>query len=495
MEDQRTMKLPGRKSRRLVVIVLFSSIALACTPLFAQGGGGMINAPSALSQTNSAQNPFVGSVPEGKASPQVLQISFKDAIDRGLRNNLGLLLQGDTTLAARGAKWKELSALLPNVSGTVSANVARINLAAQGFRFSSPQFAGIPTVVGPFGFFDARLNFSQSVFDWSAINRERSASENEKAAQYTYKDARDLVVLAVGNAYLLALAEAARVDTAEAQVTTAQTLYDRSVNQQKAGVAPAIDVLRAQVELQSRQQDLINARANYAKQRLSLGRVIGLAPGQQFELIEKMPYEPLATATLDDDLRRAYASRSDYQAAAIRVRAAERMRRAASAEHYPTVEIGGSFGDTSVTVGSPEKTYQMGATLSIPIFAGGRTHGDVLQAEANLRDARSRLEDLRGQIDYDVRAARLDLEAASQAVEVARSTVDLAGQTLIQARDRFAAGVTDNLEVVQAQESVATANDNYISSLYSHNLAKVALARAVGIAEEGVKQYLQSKHP
>lgn len=493
------MNLPVRKSRGLGTVPLGKSFGLLLCFLSAFGQPGRcqsaaptINAPS---YSAAPQSVFSRSVPEGKVVPQTLQISFQEAIDRALRNNLGLLLRSDATLAARGRKWKELSALLPHVSAGVSESVAKVNLAAQGLRFTGPAFAGIPTVVGPFGSFDARLNFSQSIFDLELLHRERGAEADEQAAKHNLKDARDLVVLATGNAYLEALAGRARVETAEAQVATAQALYDRAGTQLKAGVAPAIDVLRAQVELQSRQQQLITARNNYAKQKLALARVIGLATGQEFALIEKMPYEALVTAGLEDDLRRAYTNRSDYLAAMQQLRAAQRLRRAATAEHYPSLAIGGSFGDSAITPGSPEKVYQATASLQIPIFAGGTAKADALQAEASLRDAQAQLDDLRGQIDYDVRVARLDLDAAAQQVEVARSSVDLASQTLVQARDRFAAGVSDNLEVVQAQEALASANESYIASLYAHNVAKVALARAVGFAEEGVKQYLMSRRP
>ncbi len=444
---------------------------------------------------SSSQSPFLGSVPEGTASKQVLSLSFKDAIDRGLRNNLGLLLQSNDILAARGQKWHELSALLPDVNATTSENVAKVNLAAEGIRFTGPAFAGIPSVVGPFGSFDARVNWSQSLFDLNAWDRERGASENVRAAQANYKNARDLVVLAVGNGYLEALSGEAREETAQAQLDTAQTLYEDSLDQEKAGVIPEIDRLRAQVEMQVRRQQLIVARNDYAKEKLTLARVIGLPPGQEFILSEKEPYEPLAAMSVEDALRRAYADRSDYQAAQRQVFAAKYFERAAKAEHLPTLQIGGNFGDSSVAPGSPLFVYQAGATLKIPIFAGNKSHADELQADAALKQSEQRLADLRGKIDYQVRTALLDLQAASDQVSVAQSAVQLADQTLGQARDRFAAGVSNNLEVVQAQESVAQANESYIAALYAHNLAKVELAQAMGFAEEGVKLYLQGHNP
>ena len=471
-----------------------AATAPSSSPSYSSAGGST-TATGNSSQSNNpgaalSQSPFSGSVPEGKALPGVLPLSFKDAIDRGLRNNLGILLQSDSTLTARGERWKELSELLPHVNASVSETAEQIDLAALGFRFNFP---GIPNVVGPLGVFQAGGYLTQSLFDYHAIERKRGASYNERSVQYSLRNARELVVLAVGNSYLVALAGAARVATSQADVITAQALFDKAADQQKAGVIPAIDALRAHVELQTRQQQLIVARNDYAKQKLTLGRVIGLPPGQEFSLTTEAPYEPLAIAALEEDLQRAYASRPDYLAAAQQVRSAEEFRRAATAEHYPTLDLAGNYGAAGIRPGDSHGVFQVAATLNIPIFEGGKIHSDVLEAEATLRQSRQQLENLRGQIDYEVRSARLDLTAAADQVEVARSSVDLASQTLIQARDRFSAGVTDNLEVVQAQEALASANESYISSLYSHNLAKISLAKAIGFAEEGVKQYLQRK--
>ena len=482
-------------SRWIARCCLLAGLVLACTAAWPQSDDTETStpAPSAASGGSefslSPQSPFSGSVPEGTATGEVLPLSFKDAVDRGLRNNLGLLLQGDNTMYVHGERWKELSNLLPNLNASISETAAQQDLAALGFR----GFAGIPTVIGPYNYFDMHASLTQRVFDLHALQRERGAAANEKAAQQSYRDAREFVVLAIGNAYLLAIAAAARVETAQAQVETARALYDKTADQQKAGLVPAIDALRAQVELQSRQQQLIVARNTFAKQKLTLARIIGLAPGQEFKLTTRAPYEPLAAMGVDEALRRAYNARSDYQAARIKVAAAQYFRRAATAEHVPSLDVAGNYGDVGVTPGNSHGVFQVTGTLNIPIFAGGKAHADTLQAEANLRQYRSQMDDLRGRIDYEVRTALLDLAAAAQQVEVARSSVTLADQTLTQARDRFAAGVADNLEVVQAQEAVAAANESYISSLYAHNLAKVELAKAIGFAEDGVKQYLQGK--
>ncbi len=436
----------------------------------------------------SNQSPFSGSVAQGTVKPEAIPLSFQDAIDLGLKNNLGVLLQSYNTIAARGEKWKELSALLPNVTGAVSVNAVQDNLVARGFRFP-----GFPTVIGPYGFTDARVYLSQSILNLKALNRQRGATDDERAAQFSYKDARDIVVLATGNAYLQALSGAARLETAEAQLQTAQALHTKATDQQNAGLSPAIDTLRARVEFQNRQQQLIVARNEFAKQKLALVRAIGLPTGQEIVLTDKAPYDRLATAGIEESLQRAYASRSDYLAAVQQVRAAEHYRKGASAEYFPTIDMTADYGDLGVNFGNSHGTFSVGGRLNIPIFQGGKVHADVLQADATLRQNRAQLENLRGQIEYEVRTALLDIAAADEQVEVARSSVDLAEQTLTQARDRFSAGVTDNLEVVQAQQSVASAHESYISSLYAHNLAKIELVRAMGYAEQGVRQYLKSK--
>lgn len=468
-----------------VVVLGFLSILLLSSMSFAQVTSGT---PSVT--LPGTQSPFQGSAPEGNATPEVLQIDFKEAIDRGLRNNLGLLLAGDQVQTARGQRWQQLSELLPNISVRATEAVQTQSLAALGFRSSVFPFS-VPRVIGPFNYFDLRANAEQTVFSYRALERERASVQNLKAAQLSVKNARELVVLAVGNSYLQAIAAAARVETADAQVKSAQALYQKAADQQRAGLAPAIDTLRSQVELQTRQQQFIVARNELAKVTLTVARVIGLPPGQQFVLTEKAPYQALTPQSLETYLQRAYVGRADYQAAQAQVRGAEINRKAAAAGRYPTLNIDANYGDIGVNPGSSNGTWQVMGGINIPVFAGNRVHGDILQADAQLKQARDQLGDLRGRIDFEVRAALLDLNAAADQVEVARSSVELAEQALTQSQDRFSAGVTDNLEVVQAQEAVAGAHESLIQSLYAHNLAKVELAYAIGDAEQGVRRYLK----
>ena len=435
-------------------------------------------------------SPFSGSV-SAKLVPGVMPISLQNAIDRGLKQNLGLLLSNADIRAARGQRWEQLSALLPQVTAAPYVDASQINLQELGISFSIPGFNLPPTV--RFSYFDARVSVGQSLFDWKSINATRAAGQGLKSAEYSYKDARDLVVLAVGYTYLQAIADEARIQTAEAQVATAQALYDQASDQVTAGTSPAIDGLRAKVELQTRQQQLIQARNAFAIQKLTVARVIGLAPGQEFDLTDKSPYQPFEGITVDEALKRAYASRSDYKAALSDTRAAEFSRKAAVAGYFPSLSFSADYGAGGTHPSTAQQVFDVRGTLTIPIFQGGSVHGDVLQAEARLEQSRERLENLRAQIDSDVRTALLNLQSSAEQVAVARSNINLAEETLAQSRDRFSAGVADSVEVVQSQELVASAHEQYISSLYSYNFAKISLARAVGVAEEAVKDYFKGK--
>jgi outer membrane protein TolC len=446
--------------------------------------------PSQATTGTYGSSPFAGSVP-AKLVPGVMPLSLRDAIDRGLKQNLGLLLSNTDIRSARGQRWKQLSDLLPHVTAAPYVATSEINLSELGFTGASG--INLPVSIGPFSYFDARVAVTQSLFDWKSINNTRAAGQNLKSAEYTYQDARDLVVLAVGFTYLQGIADAARIETAEAQVRTAQALYDQATDQVNAGTSPAIDGLRAQVELRTRQQQLILARNNFAIQKLIVARTIGLAPGQEFDLTDKSPYKPFEGITVEEALKRAYASRSDYRAAVTDVRAAEFSRKAAVGGYYPLLSLDADYGTAGSHPSTSTQVFEVRGTLSIPIFQGGSVHGDVLQADARLEQSRERLENLRAQIDSDVRTALLNLQSAADQVNVARSNIDLAEQTLTQSRDRFGAGVADTVEVVQSQELVASAHEQYISSLYNYNYSKISLARALGMAEVSVKEYFKGK--
>jgi outer membrane protein TolC len=481
-------RLEGFVTRRgLFPIVLAVALPLSAGVANAQSG------PSGPEKPASVQGNFSSSVASQPVAG-VLPLSLQDAIDRGLKQNLGALLSNSDVKNATGQRWQQLSAILPHVSASPYVNTSQVDLSEFGFSFKIPPGLGfsIPSVVGPFSYFDARANFSYNVLDWSALNKTRASTQHLDSVRRTYQDARDLVVLSVGYSYLQIIASEARVETVQAQVDTAQALYTQAADQVTAGTSPQIDGLRAQVELKTRQQQLIAAKNDLEIQKLSLARVIGLAPGQQFDLTDKSQYSPFEGITIDEALKHAYASRSDFQAAQAEVRAAQYSKKAAVAEHLPTVTATADYGLAGQLPSvSTHGVFDVRGTLNIPIFQGGVIRGDIAVADAQLQQAQDRLENLRGQIDSDVRTALLNLQSAQDQVNVARSNIDLAEQELTQARDRFSAGVADTVEVVQAQESVASAHESYISSLYAYNFAKISLARAVGQAEVGVKEYFK----
>jgi len=437
-------------------------------------------------------NPFAGSVPTRLVAGR-MPLSLQDAVNLGLKHNLGVLLSRSDTRAARGLRWQELSALLPHVTAAPYVAESKVNLAQVGLGNADANVFHISPAVGPFSYFDARASVTQTLFDWKSISSARAASASVKSADYTLLDASDLVILAVGYVYFQAVADEARIATDEAQVETAQTLFDQATDQVNVGTAADIDALRSKVELQTRLQQLIEAKNDFAIQKITVARAIGLAPSQDFDLTDKSPYLPLENITIDDALKGAFASRSDYLAATADVRAAELSRKAAVAGYFPSLSFGGDYGTGGAHPSDATRVYDVRGTLSIPIFTGNGVHGDIQQADARLEQARERLDNLRAQIEADVRTALLNLQSSTEQVKVARSNIDLADQTLTQSRDRFTAGVTDTVEVVQSQETVASAHEQYISSLYKYNFAKISLIRALGAGEQGVKQYFPGK--
>ncbi len=439
-----------------------------------------------------AQNQFQGSVPTGAPSSTAVALTLREAIDRGLKANLGLLVSNSANENSRGERLRALSALLPQANAKASETVQQINLKTIGFNFQFPGVS-LPTIVGPFHYTDLRAYASWTAFDYSARKNYSASQENKRAAELSVLDARDLVVQATATGYLQIIADASQVEAIRSQVETSQALYDRAVDQQNAGTAAGIDVLRSQVVLKQQQQRLLAQRNQFEKDKLTLGRVIGLPPGQDFNISEAAPYAPLDSMTQDQALQTASQQRPDLQSYKARVRAAEEAVKAARGERYPTADVTADYGDVGPTLASSHGTFSFVASGKITVFDGGRIAGDVIQAQAALKQRQDELADLGAQIEYQVRTAFLDIRSAADQVAVARDNLDLANQTLVQARDRFTAGVTDNIEVVQAQESVAAANDTLITALFAHNVAKVALARALGGTEQGIQKLLEVK--
>jgi outer membrane protein TolC len=448
------------------------------------------SSPGTLSLPASAGS-FMGGIPTGARTDNVVTITVLDAIKRALEHNLGVLLSDDSIGRAQGARWRALSELLPNASAHVSETREKINLAAFGFGAAGgPAFPGIPNSVGPFNVFDARVNVSQSIVDLQKINDMRAESHNVAAARLSYASARDLVINVAGNFYIAALMASARADAAKAQQETAQALFNQAQDLKQGGIIAGIDVLRAEVQLNNEIQRVTTTANDFEKAKMTLARIIGLPLGQPFVLDAALPDVPQPDMSLEQAADQAFKTRPDYQAAVERIHAAEASRRAVVGEALPSVRVNADYGDIGLTVGDAQATYSLSGLVTIPIFQGGRTRGRLLEADAELRRRQSEAEDLKASIYYDVKAAFLDLQATARQLEVATKARDLAAQQLTQARDRFAAGVASNIDVIQAQESVALATQQFIAAKYGYALAKGALIRGIGISETALRQVL-----
>ena len=472
--------------RRELLMLCFVTAVMASATVHAQYAPPptTTGAPSPPVSTRLPPAPFLGSVPKGTATAEPITLTVLDAINRALDNNLGVLLSDDAKGRAAGARWRALGALLPDVVGRATATRQLIDLAAYGF----PLPEGIPAVVGPFNLFDVRAYGSMPIYDLRALNDLRAERHNVAAADHTYKSARELVVLVAANGYLQALAASARADSARAQRDTAQALFDQATDLRANGLAAGIEVLRAQVELDQERQRVTASQNDFEKAKLQLARIVGLPLGQPFTLVSELPDVPVPDLTLESALEQAYRLRPDYLAALERVKAAEAARAAAVGDMSPSVHLNADYGELVASTSS-HITFAIVGAINVPIFQGGK-RGKLMEADADLRSRRSEADDLKAAIYYDVKTTFMDLQANGEQLQVATRARDVAQTALTQSRDRFAAGVTNNLEVVQAQEAVSRANEQYINALYSYNVDKALLARNLGDAEQAVRRYL-----
>ncbi|MGA3082650.1 MAG: TolC family protein [Terracidiphilus sp.] len=474
----------GSSCSRPKTCASWAGLAILAAGFYADGLGAQTPPSPSLAPTASS---FQGSVAQGEVSSQPVALTLDDAMQRGLRTNLGVILSGAQTAAARGERLSQLQALLPSVDANIKEADMQVDLPAEGLRIP-----GFPKIIGPFGFTDLRANLTWSLIDVASLRNYLAARHNFAAAALSAQDAREMVVLVVGNAYLLALADETRVASVEAQAATAKISLDQAVASHQAGTAPLLDELRARVDSQSLDQQLIVAQNALEKDKLALARTIGLPLAQSFTLADKAPYAAFDEIDVDKAIREAHANRKDLAAMVEQAKAAEEQRKAATADRLPTLKFDGDYGDIGVNVASSHGTGDATGTLSAPLFKEYALRGEAQQAQAQLDTAQAKLSDKSAQVDADVRDALLDIASAQEQVEVARSSVELANEALSEAQQRYANGISDNLAVSQAQQSVAQANDQYVTSLYRHNVAKLSLARALG-AGENYKNYLGGK--
>lgn len=468
-----------------------TTLPYACAGLLSMAvlaiGGTQAQTPQVQNQTAPTAGSFQGSVPAGEATGETIGLSLDDAIQRGLKNNLGVILSGTQTAAARGQRLSDLQSLLPEVDFKAQEALTQVDLAAEGLRIP-----GFPKVIGPFGYTDVRGSLSWSLVDLNSLRTYMASKHNFAAATLSAQDAEDMVILTVGNAYLLVLADQSQVSSVQAQVATSKVSLDQAVANHQAGTAPELDELRARVDYQSLQQQVIAAQNALDKDRLALARTIGLPLAQKFTLTDEVPYAAFDEIDVNKAIQDAHANRKDLAAMVEQTKAAEEQRKAATAERYPTFKFNGDYGDIGVNLANSHGTVDVTGAISVPLFKEYGLRGDAETAQAQLNNAHAQLSDRNAQVDADVRDALLDIQSAQQQVEVAKSSMDLANEALKEAQERYANGVSDNLAVSQAQQSVAQAADQYVASLYRHNVAKLSLARALG-AGASYKNYLGGK--
>jgi outer membrane protein TolC len=476
------------------------AVQLPLSGLSPQGGAvtatqspipGTTTSVNTINPSVEVQGPYKGSVP---STPFNGKLTLGDAMDRGFTSNLGPVGWNDLLRQATAQAKIVRSTLLPNITGNVTEAVQQENLRAFGLRLTIP-FLGVslPTIVGPFNYIDFRARLTQNIIDMTALNNNRSARLTVRAGQFALEDARDLTALAVGGAYLQVIAAAARVEAAKAQLETANALYKQTAEQRAVGVVAQIDVNRNQVQVLTEQQRLVSLQNDLSKQKINLARLTGLPPNDTYAITNDIPFSLLPPLNIEDALKEAMGKRADLKSAIAQVEAAERTRAAARAERLPSLSVSGDYGAIGVNPAQSHGTFAVIGTLRIPIWEGGRTEGDIEEAEAALSQRKAELADLRGRIESDIRNAFLDMQAAESQVSVAQKNLEVNQETLTLTRQKLDAGISDTVAVVQSQDAVASAQLDYINSVFAHNIAKLSLARAIGPVAETWPQFLSVK--
>jgi outer membrane protein TolC len=459
----------------------FGSVSTASAPV--PGATSSINT---LSPAIQVSGDYSGSVRELPAFTG--RLTLREAIQRGIRSNLAAIGFSNQVRQAQGLEGVARSRLLPNVNAHLTETLQTFSLATIGLTTILPGIL-VPRVIGPFNYFDLRATLSETL-DFTSWNNYKSGKHEVAAARLSDRNARDLVVYGVGGAYLQALAAAARVESAQAQVATAEALLKQTSERHAVGLVAQIDVNRARVEMLTQRQRLLTIQNDLSKKKINLARMIGIQPAENFELGDDVPLAAAPPITETDAVVEGLRQRADVQAAQAQVEAANRTLAAARAERWPTLAFNTDYGVIGVNPGNSNGTYTVSGTLSVPVWQGGRISADIEQASAALAQRKAELEDLQSEVEANVREAFLDMQAAANQVTVAKENIDVAKQNLDLSRQRFEAGVVDNLEVVRAQELVSTAELDYIDSVFAYNVAKLGLARAMGRIETDLPRFL-----
>ena len=443
-----------------------------------------------LNVTTQTLAPFSGSVNGSARRPLSGALGIADAIDRGLDFNLGAEGIAQAIRQAHGEATIARSELLPHIGATASQTRLQINLAVVGLQTNTFGGAPIPTVVGPYNYFDVRARVTQTVLDLTAWRNYQKAQAIVRADEHVMKDARDLVVLAVGASYLQVSAAKERVTAEQAQLDTATALYQQASQQHDVGVLAQTDVNRSRIQMLTERQRLETLRNDLAKQKISLARLIGLPADDHFDVSDVVGFSSGSAIDMGAALKTALGQREDLKANDAQLRAAQFTRRAARAERLPTLSVNGDYGVNGTSTDEAHRTFSATALVSVPLWLGGRTEGSVQVAEAALRQRAAERENAISRIEAEVRGAVLDMQAAASQVSVADDNLKVAKENLELIRQKLQAGISDNVELVQAQEAVATAQLDVINSVLAHNVAKLAFARALGEAASNWRTYM-----
>ncbi len=418
--------------------------------------------------------------------PAVLQLSLKKSVEIALspEGSTRLQLAQESLKQTEARKDEARSSLLPDFEGQVTERNMNENLAALGLHIVIPPSFGfsIPTFVAPFNVMDARASVNQNVFDFSSIRRFQSAKATVGAARSDLNDTRDRVTEQVARAYLTALRAQTTVETARANVQLSEALVTLANSQKNAGTGTGIEVTRAEVQLANDQQNLLVAETDQTRTTLQLLKVLGIRIDNQVELTDRMEYTPTETMDAEQALKAALDKRSDLKAQQAREVSAQLSYSSVKFERLPSVVGFADYGAIG-TNSSQLPTREYGLSLRIPVFDGGRRDAQRAESASQLRQERIKTADLRDEIDLEVRTAIVSLKSADAQVKTAREGLQLAEEEVSHARRRYEAGITNSIEVTDAQTRLDRARENVISALYNHNLARIDLASAMGRIE------------
>jgi len=412
------------------------------------------------------------------------RLTLREALNKGLQANLSVLVADTRVQEAEGTSTRRYSLLLPRVRTQSYANYQNRNLRAFGFSFP-----GVPEVIGPFSNYDFRVYADQSIVDLQSYRNWKASQDQIRSGKLDYQDARDVILRSVASLYLNGQAAQARIEAAQSRVTASEALDKLARDKHDAGTATGVDVLRAQVQLANDKQALLVAQNQYQQALLTLARNIGMSPGTPLELAEPLQYQPIPKGQAETLVPSALLSRSDYLSLASQRQGLSEQQRANRARYYPKLSINGNYGGLGRSIGDVRGIGLIQGQLDLTVFDRDRK-GEAQELSSRVQRVDDQITDLRRGIEEEIREALLNLDSASDQVGVAREGRELAQRELELTQDRFQSGVTNNIEVVTAQDELARAQENYILAVTSYADAKFALARAAGGTEKNIGQYL-----